>query len=111
MVMTGEYAPPSDSDHERFVSLLEDYADDVRAWLERVDGYLYERSKLLVAKVITSNDTKHDADRALITLEFPAGFAEGALSVPPMKPTAPKFPLRRSALSVMTRGVEASMPA
>jgi hypothetical protein len=98
------FVPPSAQDQREYAKLVEAYTEQFPSWLEKVDDFLIENSRLLVADVVTTNDTKLDAEDARITLSFPAGFSEGELLSPPTEPTQPEFPYRRSALSVMHKG-------
>ena len=102
MAGLSEHAAPSSGDYKKFDALLADYGEEVGEWLRaRVEPFLEETSKLLVAEVVTGNDTKLDAVSSRIRLAFPPGFAEGELASPRSEPAAPKFPYRPSPLSAI----------
>jgi hypothetical protein len=101
----GQFAKPTQADHEEFARKVKAYDEKVGEWLEEVASSVEAEMAVLVAEVELTNEAKLDAEQARVVLRFPKGFEPATdtelLDGPP---AVPSFPLRRTGLGLMGAG-------
>ncbi len=108
------WAPVTREDRRLFAQRVEQYGKEVRSWVQRVDAYITEQSRQLVAQLRISNETRVDALNARVELHLPPDFRKAQMPMPPSEPGAPEFPRRPGpwgAASVLRPSLPISIPS
>lgn len=96
----GQFAKPTEEDHEEFAQRVDAYGGEVKDWLEKISEAVKAEMAVLVASVQLTNPAKVDATEARVILRFSGGFTMApAIHKLEEPPPVPKFPFRRSRLA------------
>jgi len=105
------WAPPTEADQDQFETAVGEYADALRAWMAELDEYLTGCARLLACEVVQTNPAEVDATEARVVIHLPAAFEPVAeLPGAPPAPTPPRFPRRRSSLSLAMQANHQDVP-
>jgi hypothetical protein len=111
LALSHQSAEPTAGDHEAFHVQVAEYVEEFRAWLGEIDAFLTDRARILAAEIVQTNPSSIDALEARVTARLSTAFEPVTdLPEPPDAPARPKFPRRRSPLSLARSGFDTSLP-